>query len=83
MNKGVLHRSGVARGSAARGGSRNCRRQMQWCTQDLAERGGNIIGGLGAKPPAAKEFLRFSHKKNTFFNRLLYRKRACSESSHP
>ena len=34
--------SGVARGSAARGGSRNCRPQMQWCTQDVAEGGGNI-----------------------------------------
>ena len=40
--------SGVAKGSAARGGSRNCRPQMQWCTQDLGKGGGNITGGLGA-----------------------------------
>ena len=31
--------------------------------QRFGERGGGITGGLGAKPPASSDFLRFSHKK--------------------
>ena len=52
--------SGVARGSAARGGSRNCRPQMQWCTQDLAKVGGGTTEGLGAKPSRQQIFAVFT-----------------------
>ena len=40
-------------------------------------KGGGTIGGLREKSPAANEFLRFSHKKNTQVSAFLYRKREC------
>ena len=46
---------------------------MQWCPQDLAK-GGNKTGGLGATPPAANEFLRFSHKKTLFLKHFYIEK---------
>ena len=66
--------SGVARDSAARGGSRNCRPQMQWYIQDLAKGGGDTTRGFGAKPPAANKFLRFSHKKTLFLTHFYIEK---------
>ena len=75
--------SGVARDSAARGGSRNCRPQMQWCTQDSAK-GGKHNWGSGGEPPScrrlrgsgdvANEFLRFSHKQTLFLTHFYRRK---------
>ena len=43
----------------------------------------DTTGDLGARPPAAaNEFLRFSHKKNTHFGTLFYRKWAFTGCSH-
>ena len=42
-------------------------------------------GGVGAKPLAANEFLRFSHKKHSFQHTLLSKKdipMSCGECSH-
>ena len=41
----------------------------------LAKGGGDIIGGLGTKPPAANEFLRFSHKMTLFSTHFYIEKR--------
>ena len=51
---------GVARGSAARSGSRNCHPQMQWCTQDLAKGGGRNWGSGGYAPSRQRIFAVFT-----------------------
>ena len=44
----------------------------QWRTQDLAK--GGLTGGLGVKPPAAYNLLRFSHEKTLILANLFIEK---------